>query len=229
MMAKDSPARTAFPGTNPAGGVAVTQRSCAMAQTAVDLPDPLGGSKTDTGAAFKSADDLLAQLAGDEVDRLLSEADASTPGPLNVDLAVNGDPSEPIELTPISEAEAQINDGLSSEEAAGINELFKMGKEDEGAAGEVAPAVDADEVEAAPVEQVKTTAADDPGAQTQRATAEAILQKPAEQPPSAADALAKEMEEDERAHAAAVARMNQPAAASPAEPVPEPARKDTAE
>ena len=54
-----------------------------MAQTAVDLPDPLGG-KSDGGAALKSADDLLAQLAGDEVDRLLSEADASTPGPLNV-------------------------------------------------------------------------------------------------------------------------------------------------
>ena len=48
-----------------------------MAQTAVDLPDPLGGSKTDTGAAFKSADDLLAQLAGDEVDRLLHNAAAA--------------------------------------------------------------------------------------------------------------------------------------------------------
>jgi hypothetical protein len=189
-----------------------------MAQTAVDLPDPLGG-KTDTGAAFKSADDLLAQLAGDEVDRLLSEADASTPGPLNVDLAVNGDPSEPIELTPVSEAEAQINDGLSSEEAAGINELFKLGsKENDEAAGEAA----APPVAAGAVEKVNTAAADAPAAQTQRATAEAILEKPAEQPPSAAEALAKEMEEDAQAHAAAVARMKQPAA-SP-EPIAAPAK-----
>ena len=210
-----------------------------MAQTAVDLPDPLGGSKTaDTGAAFKSADDLLAQLAGDEVDRLLAEADASTPGPLNVDVAVTDDPSVPIELEPVSDAEAQINDGLSSEEAEGINELFKLGnKEGEAAASEAAPAPAADEdkveaaplekVEAAPLEKVKTAAAEDPTAQTQRATAEAILQKPAEQPPSAADALAKEMEEDERAHAAAVARMKQPAA-SP-EPIAASAKPAVAE
>src|SRR5690349_20447544 len=112
-----------------------------MAQTAVDLPDPLGGGKTAAGAALKSADDLLAQLAGDEVDRLLQEADASTPGPLNVDLAVNDDPSVPIELTPISEAEAQANDGLSSEEAAGLDELFKLGlKGAEEVAPEAAPA-----------------------------------------------------------------------------------------
>src|SRR5439155_20626154 len=126
-------------------------------------------------------------------------------GPLNVDVAVNDDASEPIELTPISEAEAQINDGLSSEEAAGINELFKLGSEEsEEVAGAAVPAAAAAGVEAPPVEAPKPPTADDPTAQTQRATAEAILQKPVEQPPSAADALAKEMEEDERAHAAAV-------------------------
>src|SRR5438045_3232849 len=68
--------------------------------------------------------------------------------------------------------------------------------------------------------------ADDPDARIQRATAEAILQKPAEQPPSAAEALANEMEEDERAHAAAVARMKQPAA-SPDPGVPAPAKPAT--
>ena len=214
-----------------------------MAQTAVDLPDPLGGGKTDGGAALKSADDLLAQLAGDEVDRLLQEADASTPGPLNVDVAVNDDPSAPIELTPISEAEAQANDGLSSEEAEGLNELFKLGqKGSEETVGEAAPAAatatataaaaaptgGAAKADVAPVEQAKPPAAENPSAQTQRATAEAILQKPVEQPPSAAEALAKEMEEDERTHAAAVARMKQPAAAPP-EPVAAPDKAATAQ
>src|SRR3954454_2232135 len=43
-----------------------------MAQTAVDLPDPL---ESKGEHALNNADDLLAQLAGEEVDRLLSEAD----------------------------------------------------------------------------------------------------------------------------------------------------------
>ena len=43
-----------------------------MGQATVDLPDPL----QNTGPAeAKSADDLLAQLAGDEIDRLLAETD----------------------------------------------------------------------------------------------------------------------------------------------------------
>src|SRR5258706_16140992 len=44
-----------------------------MARTAVDLPDPL--QSQGDGGASNNADDLLAQLAGEEVDRLLSEAD----------------------------------------------------------------------------------------------------------------------------------------------------------
>jgi hypothetical protein len=55
-----------------------------MGQTAVDLPDPM---KSSGGGGFQNADDLLAQLAGEEVDRLLNEADDAPPAPLNVDLA----------------------------------------------------------------------------------------------------------------------------------------------
>ena len=45
-----------------------------MGQAAVELPN---SSKTAAPAA--SADDLLSQLAGEEIDRLLAEADAGTP------------------------------------------------------------------------------------------------------------------------------------------------------
>src|SRR5437762_13293359 len=42
-----------------------------MGQAAVELPDPL----TKTPAPATSADDLLSQLAGEEIDRLLKEAE----------------------------------------------------------------------------------------------------------------------------------------------------------
>jgi hypothetical protein len=48
------------------------QKGVAMGQAAVDLPDPLEKPKP---APMTSADDLLAQLAGDEIDRLLADAD----------------------------------------------------------------------------------------------------------------------------------------------------------
>jgi hypothetical protein len=44
-----------------------------MGQATVDLPDPLEKPKA---APTASADDLLAQLAGDEIDRLLAESDS---------------------------------------------------------------------------------------------------------------------------------------------------------
>jgi hypothetical protein len=46
-----------------------------MGQAALDLPDPL--QQQPAGAS--SADDLLSQLAGDEIDRLLTESDTETP------------------------------------------------------------------------------------------------------------------------------------------------------
>ena len=45
-----------------------------MGKAAVDLPDPLQASP-DVGKPLTSTDDLLAQLAGDEIDRLLAEVD----------------------------------------------------------------------------------------------------------------------------------------------------------
>ena len=49
-----------------------------MGQAAVDLPDPLDNPPTQAGAperAAAGADDLLAQMAGQEIDRLLADAD----------------------------------------------------------------------------------------------------------------------------------------------------------
>jgi len=54
-----------------------------MGQAVVDLPDPL--EKPPASAA--SADDLLAQLAGDEIDRLLNDAEAEAPAAEHVDAA----------------------------------------------------------------------------------------------------------------------------------------------
>ena len=49
-----------------------------MGQATVDLPDPL---ETPPPATAGGTDDLLAQLAGDEIDRLLADADAAPAPP----------------------------------------------------------------------------------------------------------------------------------------------------
>src|SRR5688500_11811138 len=53
-----------------------------MGKATVDLPDPLQQppvSAAAGGDATASADDLLSQLAGDEIDRLLAEAESERP------------------------------------------------------------------------------------------------------------------------------------------------------
>jgi hypothetical protein len=53
-----------------------------MGKAAVDLPDPLQTSSgPDRGRALTSTDDLLAQLAGEEIDRLLAEVEDAAPAP----------------------------------------------------------------------------------------------------------------------------------------------------
>ncbi len=47
-----------------------------MGQTPVALPDPLSAAPVNSG----NTDDLLAQLAGEEIERLLAEADEPAPG-----------------------------------------------------------------------------------------------------------------------------------------------------
>src|SRR5688572_29729295 len=65
-----------------------------MGQAAVDLPDPLDQQPP---ASPGGMDDLLAQLAGDEIDRLLAEADAEpSPTPVTAGLTPVDAPVEPI-------------------------------------------------------------------------------------------------------------------------------------
>ena len=55
-----------------------------MTQSVVDLPDPLDqiASASLVTTTPAGVDDLLAQMAGDEVDRLLAEAEISRDGPI---------------------------------------------------------------------------------------------------------------------------------------------------
>jgi hypothetical protein len=67
-----------------------------MGQATVDLPDPL---EAPPPSSLSGTDDLLAQLAGDEIDRLLAEADLEQKAP-----ATKGEaPSDPA-ATPAREA-----------------------------------------------------------------------------------------------------------------------------
>jgi hypothetical protein len=56
-----------------------------MGKSVVDLPDPLEQSAPEplTSAAPAGVDDLLAQMAGDEIDRLLAEADTPREAPVD--------------------------------------------------------------------------------------------------------------------------------------------------
>jgi len=84
-----------------------------MAKAGVELPDPLL-SPADAAPPLTSTDDLLAQLAGEEIDRLLAEVDdqggsgAPAPAPVTAGPRSNVAPSRPIEFsgTPDSEPPA---------------------------------------------------------------------------------------------------------------------------
>jgi hypothetical protein len=77
-----------------------------MGQATVDLPDPL-----EKPNATGSADELLAQLAGDEIDRLLADGDA-------------GKPAEPTPAAPIMPAVESVGEVASvPEETDGAERL----------------------------------------------------------------------------------------------------------
>ena len=95
-----------------------------MGQAAVDLPDPAGGANATHVA---SADDLLSQLAGDEIDRLLAEADVEAEAQKSFDV-----PNATIEL-PQHEDENESPDLGSQIESA----LEQVAAPLEPAAGEI--------------------------------------------------------------------------------------------
>ena len=71
-----------------------------MGKAAVDLPDPL--QATEVGKPLTSTDDLLAQLAGDEIDRLLAEVDDTPPSAPAVQPAAPRPAHEPARPQPTS-------------------------------------------------------------------------------------------------------------------------------
>ncbi len=84
-----------------------------MGQAVVDLPDPL--EKQPSSAT--SADDLLAQLAGDEIDRMLSEAD------VDASAAIEETPVAPRAMT-TTVAEGASNTSPAATTPAAVDDLL---------------------------------------------------------------------------------------------------------
>ena len=198
-----------------------------MSRTAVDLPDPL---QTQGDGAMNNADDLLAQLAGEEVDRLLSEADVAAPLP-----AVPGKPAvvTPAAPTPSSApapaAQADVpapapklpalDEEVVDEAEVALHELFEEvndAADDADDAGAPHPGNADAPVPAAgaSAEEMIARGADVLIAEIRRESTEVPPAAGAAPTPSAAEALAAEMEEDERSHTAAIRRMKQGEAAA---------------
>lgn len=170
-----------------------------MAQ-ATDLPDPIHNNPS----GGNNADDLLAQLAGAEVDRLLSEADAEALHPTNVDRAPDAG-VEAVGSMPVDGTEAELDD------------LFAQIDEAQVAVAQKAPVDPAVRQRAevgggVSIEEAISQRARDLIEQAKREAGDAVgLEAAASQElqePSAADALAAEMEEDEQAHLAALLRIS---------------------
>lgn len=92
-----------------------------MGKAAVDLPDPLqASSDADKPRSLTSTDDLLAQLAGEEIDRLLAEVDdqggAAAPAPEA--RRTPAGPSRPIELSGVPDPARQPADPPTFEDEA---------------------------------------------------------------------------------------------------------------
>jgi hypothetical protein len=184
-----------------------------MGKAAVDLPDPLETSlprgKDAKGSARSgaAADDLLAQLAGDEIDRLLAEADATRPeddpvsnppGSGVVPAPVEVPPIEPLlpaarplsgaPVTPASATKADLDASLSAELDVLFSDLEKETPED---ATPAAPPA------AVKVTQVAVLAADAIDRELVAAEPRLAAETPKPEEPSAAAEVAAELAEAE--------------------------------
>ncbi|MDB5321362.1 MAG: hypothetical protein JWN40_2993 [Phycisphaerales bacterium] len=181
-----------------------------MPRTAVNLPDLLQPQGDGAPAADNNADDLLAQLAGDEVDRLLSEAEDAPPASGDFDLGDAASPGVRHNPDTADEAEASLDD-LFNELDADDAEIAARAKAAslpapvaviapaQSPSAEIPPAAKS----APPVTEVPAPTVVQPQA---NAVTPAVV-PPQPVPESAADALAAEMEEDALAHDAALRRM----------------------
>ena len=94
-----------------------------MGQAAVDLPDPMQPPVSAAGT-----DELLAQLAGEEIDRLLAEADAERPAEQKAGAALPAAqaPSMPQESVPpaVQQQAAQAAAAADAELSSELDNLF---------------------------------------------------------------------------------------------------------
>ena len=85
-----------------------------MGQAVVDLPDPLSPPPAESGAM--NTDDLLAQMAGEEIDRLLAEQEGERapvpPAPAHAAAAPSPVESKPIEPKSVETVSAPVADAL---------------------------------------------------------------------------------------------------------------------
>jgi len=91
-----------------------------MGQATLDLPDPpLSGVNAGplSPQALASADDLLSQLAGDDIDRLLAEADTERP-PAPVAAPVRAGAPPGISVSPAAVAPAVATDAQKASDAS---------------------------------------------------------------------------------------------------------------
>jgi hypothetical protein len=89
-----------------------------MGQATLDLHDPLSGVAHESAA---SADDLLSQMAGDEIDRLLADADVDS----SADVVQSTEPSTPIVQTTLDETMDQPPQADPPTAEADDDELFQ--------------------------------------------------------------------------------------------------------
>ena len=143
-----------------------------MGQAVVDAPDPLQNPKP---ATPPSADDMLSQLAGDEIDRLLAEAEGQRPVK-----EVAPSPA-PIAAAPMVEGESVGFD--SKQSAAEIDALLAQAE-----STEPTPAAPPAEPPAAAVPAASVTAPVAPAA---------VVEAPKPQPVPAGVEIAKEIEQSE--------------------------------
>lgn len=122
-----------------------------MGQATVDLPDPLNSPAPSTSAG---TDDLLAQLAGEEIDRLLADADVGSPPatepatpnvPADDTPALNASNSEPIAAStqlPQKDSDPELAAALGNL-LDGLDEKLATSPAPPGTADAVSPATEA--------------------------------------------------------------------------------------
>lgn len=147
-----------------------------MGQTALDVPDPL--EKPDSSLA--STDDLLAQLAGDEIDRLLAEADNERP-PKPPSTPTDASPSASPTIPTVENATATVSRDVSNDIDRLFTELDSPKSATAKAAGAEAP------LPSLPPAEPPAPAGTSP-------VSEAAA--PAAQPASQADQLAADLEDE---------------------------------